>query len=144
MIAIGASEEFKRWPEERFARVIDRLDVATWPLIVLSGGPQDAPAGERIRAAVARDGVVPAFDLPLIDSAALIADGTLLLGNDSGLLNLALALRRRCIGLFGATLALTQPRLLTALTPPPGAPRDMGAIEVDSVLAAIAACAREA
>jgi heptosyltransferase-2 len=143
VVAIGASEAFKRWPTARFAATIDRLDPATWPTIVLAGAPADAAAGREILAAVKRPGVVAAFDLPLVDTAALIAGSAMLLGNDSGLLNLALAVHTRCIGLFGATAALSHDPRLTALVPPPGsAVQGMAAIGVEQVLAAIAACAR--
>jgi heptosyltransferase II len=142
VVAIGASEAFKRWPEERFAAVIDRLDPTAWPTILLAGGPQDEPAGRRILDAVARDGVAPVFDLPLADAGALIAGSTLLLGNDSGLLNLAVAVQCRCIGLFGATPALAHGAHLTAIAPLEAMAEGMAAIGVDAVLAAIAASAR--
>ncbi len=143
VVAIGASEAFKRWPASRFATTIDRLDPAIWPSVVLAGAPSDEAAGREILAAIARPGVGTAFDLPLVDAAALIADGALLLGNDSGLLNLALAVHTRCIGLFGATPALAHdPRLVALVPPADAAGRGMAAIAVEQVLAAIAACAR--
>lgn len=143
VVAIGASEAFKRWPVERFAATIEQLDPAIWPSVVLAGAPADEAAGREILAAVGRPGVGAAFDLPLVDTAALIAGSALLLGNDSGLLNLALAVHTRCIGLFGATAALAHDARLVALVPPPGAAgQGMAAIGVEQVLASIAACAR--
>lgn len=137
-LAIGGSEAFKRWPEERFAMLIDGLDVQVWPSIFLIGGAGDGDAGARIRAAVHRPGVIPVFDLPIAASAALIARAARLVGNDSGLMNLAVAVGTPAIGLFGATLPLWHDPNLHALTPPPGSSHaGMAAISVDAVLAAL-------
>ncbi len=140
VLAIGGSEAFKRWPEARFAALVERLDARAWPSIVLLGGPDDAESGARIRAATSRPGVVPVFDLPIADSAALIARARLLVGNDSGLMNLSLAVGTPAIGLFGATPPLVHDPKLHALVPPNGpSAGGMAAISVDAVIGALSA-----
>lgn len=138
VLAIGGSEAFKRWPEGRFAQLIERVDVQSFPSILLLGGAEDAESGARIRAATRRQGVITVFDLPIGDSAALIARAGLLIGNDSGLMNLSLAVGTPAIGLFGATPPLWHDAKLHALTPPGGPTKDgMDAIGVDAVVAAL-------
>jgi len=138
VLAIGGSEAFKRWPEGRFAQLIERAEVQRFPNIFLLGGAGDADSGARIRAATRRQGVIPVFDLPIADSTALIARAGLLIGNDSGLMNLSLAVGTPAIGLFGATPPLWHDAKLHAVTPPGGpATGGMDAISVEAVVAAL-------
>lgn len=138
VLAIGGSESFKIWPEARFAQLIERAELQRFPSIFLLGGARDAESGARIRDATRRHGVIPVFDLPIADSAALIARAGLLIGNDSGLMNLSLAVGTPAIGLFGATPPLWHDPKLRALTPP-GDPATggMDAISVEAVVAAL-------
>ncbi len=142
VLAIGSSETFRRWREERFAALIDQLDARVWPSVFLVGAAADGETGARIRAATRREGLVSVFDLPITHTAALITRCNLLIGNDSGLMNLAVAVGTRTIGLFGATPVPRRHPNLLPLTPPGGPTAGgMDAIGVDAVLAAVNAYA---
>jgi heptosyltransferase-2 len=142
-LAIGASEPWKQWGAANFAALADTLAPATWPTIFLVGGAGDAESANAIRNRAARGGLVPACDLPIEATAALLARCALAVGNDTGALNLAAAVAIPAIGLFGATPALAHEPRLRALTPPGGPRRDgMSSIATSEVSAAIASVLR--
>jgi ADP-heptose:LPS heptosyltransferase len=91
----GAGARAKRWDAAGFARV-----VAWWRhaggAVAMIAGP--AEAGDAVPA-----GVAEVRDWPLPDVAALLADATLYLGNDSGISHLAGAVGAPGVVLFGPT-----------------------------------------
>ena len=133
---IGSSEPEKQWGAERFAALADRLAEAGHGPVVPVGGPAecDLAAGIVSHATTAR--VVPAIGLPLGQAAATLAAATVLIGNDTGMLNLAAAVGTRAIGLFGATPPLEHARRIEAVRPL--GTGGMDAISVDAVLDAVA------
>ena len=126
----------KRWPAERFAALADRLlGFGLMPAIV--GSAADAGLGRIVRG----DG--PAGDFTgkttLGQLAGLLADASVVIGNDTGPMHLAAALGRPCIVLFGggSDPALTAPRLpdgrfVTVLRAP-----DLAGLTIDRVVAAL-------
>lgn len=89
----------KRWAPERFAWVIRQIqDAGARPVMI--GGPADVPVARRVLAHV--PGVTSlAGALSLRESAALIAQASLLVGNDSAPLHLAAALGTPLVGIYG-------------------------------------------
>lgn len=133
-LGVGASEFFKQWRAERFAELAERLATATGGTVFAIGGPSEA---EAIDAVCAAGTALPVVGLPLGDAAALARSCDLVIGNDTGLLNLAAATGVASIGLFGGSPPLTQYPCLTALEPAGGATYRvdrMAAIGVDRVL----------
>jgi heptosyltransferase-2 len=132
-LGIGASEPARTWPAERFAetarRVADLFGTVFWV-----GGPHEA---EIARAAI---GDLPnnivACDLPLDQSAALIALSAGFLGNDSGALNVAAAVGTPCVGLMGTAPVPAYSRWLTRLD---GGEGRIGDITVDQAVQAVRA-----
>ncbi len=101
-IAPGASRATKLWPAERFAEVADAL-AAEGASVVLAGGPGDADALERFRAALRAPVAGDLTRLPVEGLAAGLASVDLLVACDSGPVHLATAVRTPVLAVFGPT-----------------------------------------
>lgn len=132
-LGIGASEPARTWPAERFAETASRL-ADLFGTVFWVGGPHEA----RIAEAAIGDlpGNVVACDLPLDQSAALIALSAGFLGNDSGALNVAAAVGTPCVGLMGTAPVPAYSRWLTRLDGGEGRIAD---ITVDQAVEAVRA-----
>lgn len=119
-LGIGASEAFKRWPEENFAALARAFTDRTEGSVIILGGPDDRDSAQRILQ-LSRGSVVMALNRPLGEAAALAVASDVVLGNDNGMLNLAAATGVATIGLFGGSPPLTLYPNLDALEPPGGA-----------------------
>ena len=97
----GASREEKRWPAERWI-ALGREMAARGLVAVLPGG-SDAERASAARIASALPGAVALPALGLRDIAAMLAHAWLVVGVDTGLTHLAVALGRPTIGLYCAT-----------------------------------------
>lgn len=111
-LGIGASEPARTWPAERFAQTAARLS-DLFGTVFWVGGPHEAQAAKAAIGAL--PGNVIACDLPLDQSAALIALSAGFLGNDSGALNVAAAVGTPCVGLMGTAPVPAYSRWLTRL-----------------------------
>lgn len=132
-LGIGASEPARTWPAERFAQTAARLS-DLFGTVFWVGGPHEA---EIAKAAI---GDLPnnivACDLPLDQSAALIALSAGFLGNDSGALNVAAAVGTPCVGLMGTAPVPAYSRWLSRLD---GGEGRIGDITVDQAAEAVRA-----
>ena len=101
--AICPSAKFpsKLWPLERYAEVGERLlrDHGVFPVIV--GGPEDRRAASFLLERWGT-GLCAAGDLSVRESAALMADARLYLGNDTGVMHLAAGVGIPCVAVFSA------------------------------------------
>lgn len=94
----------KRWPADRFAALIVRLERAYGVRTLLLGGPEDAALAEEIgQLAGAAQPISAAGTISLLGSFALIQRCALFIGNDSSLLHAAAALGIPYVGIFGPT-----------------------------------------
>jgi ADP-heptose:LPS heptosyltransferase len=86
------------WPVASFARVAEHLE-ARYQLraVVIAGPGQEAIAGDVARLCSATD----LTGLSLEELAALMADSTMFIGNDSGPMHIAAALERPLVAIFG-------------------------------------------
>lgn len=138
-LGIGSSEKFKQWGAGQFAALAGRLAATVGGTVFVVGGPAEAPMLDAMRTA-GGNAVVPALGLPLGEAAALARCCDVVVGNDTGLLNLSAATGVAAVGLFGGSPPLTQYPNLTALQPPGGAvyrTDRMAEISVEDVAAAI-------
>lgn len=107
-ICFGANHFTKRYPEERFASVIEQVASTMDLRVLLLGGAEDAPGAERIIAALpeaVRGKVLSmAGRTSLMQSAALLERSDLVLCNDTGLMHMASAFGRHLIVLFGSSV----------------------------------------
>ncbi len=138
-LGVGSSEPWKQWGAARFAELTLALNRRRVGSVFIVGGPAERPLAEDILARVRGDGGVAAdaVALPLEQVAALLARSRWYIGNDTGVLNMAAALRVPAIGLFGGSAPLWHSRFIHPLLPPVGE-HGMAAITVSQVLEALA------
>lgn len=138
---IGSSDPHKCWPLERFAEMAARLDPADRFTVFLCGAGHEEQAARYTGSAARRWGkaTVPAVDLSLSESIALVSQCSLFVGNDSGPMNVAASLGVPTVGLFGGDVVLSYRQNLHAVAVPDGALRSMEGISVEQVLAYIEA-----
>lgn len=93
----GASIPERRWGADRFRAVAEKLAKAGIPVVVV-GGKDDAPDGERIADGL---GINLAGRTSLAETAAVLARSAVLLSGDSGVLHIAVGLGVPTVSLFG-------------------------------------------
>jgi heptosyltransferase-2 len=103
-VAPGSVWNTKRWPADRFADLVRRLNAARLP-VVLVGGKDDVPLCDEIARAAGHPAVLNvAGRLSLLQSAELIRRCRLVVSNDSAPMHLAVAMRVPVVAIFGATV----------------------------------------
>ncbi|MHA6289301.1 glycosyltransferase family 9 protein [Maricaulis sp. CAU 1757] len=104
-ICPSASWVFKVWPADRFADFIARFTGSNGIMpgapVVLLGGPGDEVYADPIRAALPDTQFVDLLGLGLMETAACLERCRLYVGNDSGLMHMAAAMKVPTLGLFG-------------------------------------------
>ena len=110
----GANWEHKRWPVERFAALADRLIESRGAQVAITGGPDDAPLAEAMTSKMRQRALVLTGDTTLRELGAVLAETSLVVANDTGVLHVAAALGRPVVALFGPT----SPRLTGPLGDP--------------------------
>jgi heptosyltransferase-1 len=97
----------KHWFAERWAVLARRVRAEYGVPLALLGGPGDAEAGSAMAAAADGAAVSLAGRTSLLEAAALIGRSRALVGVDTGLSHMGIALRRPTLLLFGATCPYT-------------------------------------
>ena len=97
----ASSRRDKRWPDDRWAALATRLH-GDGIAVVYPGGT-DTERADAARLAAASPGAIaaPAIDLP--EAAALLAHSSAVIGVDTGLTHLAVALGAPTVGIYVAT-----------------------------------------
>lgn len=97
-LQLGASDERKRWPPERFAAMADLLpdDAGT---IVFVGSAGERPLVARAQAVLKRSSVSAAGETSVPELAALLSRCRLLVTNDTGTMHVASAVGTRIVDL---------------------------------------------
>jgi heptosyltransferase-2 len=107
-VCFGANHFTKRYPPDRFARIIELVAAATPARVLLLGGKEDEPEAEKIIAALpeaARSRVQSlAGKASLMQSAALLDRSSLVLTNDTGLMHIASAFGKKLFVIFGSSV----------------------------------------
>ncbi len=100
-VCSGSKWSSKKWPAERYQEVGRRLIAQHGLMPVILGGREDRDLGEQL---IARwgAGLCAAGDLSVRESAALMRGAKFYLGNDTGVMHLAAAVGRPCVGVFSA------------------------------------------
>lgn len=99
-VSPGAAWESKRWPAARFGQVAKALRDEGYR-IALVGGPMDGALLDQVRAECAPDADLTRESLEVL--AAALGRVRLMIGNDSGLVHVTLAMGRPALALFGPT-----------------------------------------
>ncbi len=112
VIHVSAGNPFRRWPEASFVETVARLaEHSPARRLVLSSGPSDRAAAERIASAArarlggAASRVLDLGELDLQELRAIIGRSRLFIGGDTGPLHIAAATSTPVVGIFGPTLA---------------------------------------
>lgn len=107
-VCFGANHFTKRYPLERFARIIEIVTAATPAHVLLLGGKEDEPAAAKLMAMLpesVRSRVVSlAGKTSLLQSAALLERSALVLTNDTGLMHIASAFSKKLFVIFGSSV----------------------------------------
>ena len=99
----GGSTDDKRWPEERFAAVADRLHRELGLPIMIFGGPSDQNRASHIADLMKSPSLVIAGRASLGDTAAYLERCQLLVTGDTGPMHMAVALAVPVVAMFGPT-----------------------------------------
>jgi ADP-heptose:LPS heptosyltransferase len=112
IIHVSAGNPFRRWPPESFVGLVIRLAASVDCRIVLTSGPSDAAAANRVREEAARrlpagrrTVIVRTPELDLAELRSLAGRAALFIGGDSGPLHVAGTTGTPIVALFGPTLA---------------------------------------
>ncbi len=98
----GRDAHFKRWPPAFFAEFFKRIQKKSGlDGVVLLGGPAEKELGEALYSAMDIPRVNLTGQLTLAQTAAVMDQASLFVGNDGGLLHLACARRKPVIGFYG-------------------------------------------
>lgn len=93
----------KRFPADRFAALIQKIFVTFGVRCYLTGDSSEKKLRDEIRSRLA-DGIILDFKTRTINEVAGIAQRSLFyLGNDSGIMHIAVSVGKPCIALFGPT-----------------------------------------
>jgi len=112
VVHVSAGNPFRRWPEPAFIRLVTGLAAAAPNRrLVLSSGPSDRAAADRIAAAArellgpdAATRIVDCGELNLAELRAVIARSRLFVGGDTGPLHVAATTSTPVVGIYGPTL----------------------------------------
>ena len=112
VVHVSASNPFRRWPEPAFAEVVSSLvRESSARRIVLSSGPSDRPAADRIAASArdllpadARERVLDFGEFDIGELRALVSRSRLFIGGDTGPLHVAATTATPIVAIYGPTL----------------------------------------
>lgn len=96
----GAARDYQRWPEDRFARLADRLAEELGAWICFSGSEGEQELIEKIRGLMRQPSVSTAGVFDLRRTAALLRQIDLFITNDTGPMHMAFAVGAPTVALF--------------------------------------------
>jgi ADP-heptose:LPS heptosyltransferase len=97
---IGAKHATKRLPEHKIISICRKLNSP----VLLLGGPEDAPAADRIAAACGPLALSMCGKTGLNQSASLVKQADRIITHDTGLMHIAAAFRQQIISVWGNTV----------------------------------------
>jgi heptosyltransferase II len=137
---IGSSEPPRQWGAIRYAELADTLLSAGWPGVALVGGPQDEELVGWIHTTLGplASRAWPALGWHLTEVTALLAEAAFLIGNNTGVMNMAAAVGIRSYGLFGTDPPFYHSPQIVPIVSPDGGPNDgVARVTLPAVLEAI-------
>jgi len=106
ILAVGAGDPIRRWPQEQFVELGRRLIAAYNFDIVVVGGAAERDAVSAVVAGLPQERVSGWIDLPLVELTAKVARASLLVGLGSGVAHLAATLSVPTISLLSGVSPL--------------------------------------
>lgn len=96
--------ELRSWPEDNYSVLIQRLTRSGGAKVILIGDSISRGALSKLLEEKENPNIISAIGRTTIaQSAALIKLSHIFISNDSGMLHVAAALNKKCIGIFGST-----------------------------------------
>lgn len=99
----GGNWNLKRWPDENFARLGDRLAELFGAQILITGAEKDIELGDAIAGMMKHKPAVACGKTTLRQLAAILKRADLVVSNDSGPMHIAVSQGAKTIALFGPT-----------------------------------------
>lgn len=93
----------RRWEPEKFAELAKRIISEKDYKVLLFGGPEESELKSKIKDLVASDKFINVATNSLSQTAAVIKRSDLFISNDSGLMHIAAAMKRKVISIIGPT-----------------------------------------
>ncbi len=118
-IGIGASEPSRQWGAAGFAALARGLRAAGWDSLVLLGGAAETALAAEIERLAGDTRLTSALGWRLDEVAALLAEATFYVGNNTGVMNMAAAVGIPTYALFGTTLVFEHSRHIIPIASPP-------------------------
>ncbi len=100
-VAPGSKWASKVWPEDRFEAVVGRMISTHGIYPIIFGGQEDSDKADRLIGKW-KSGVNAAGKLTVRESAALLRECELYVGNDTGTMHLAAAVDTKCVAVFAS------------------------------------------
>lgn len=97
---IGATHFTKRLPEEKIIAICKNLPLP----VVLLGGQQEAPGGDRIAAACGHSVINLCGKLSIFESGEMVRRSEKVITHDTGLMHIAAAYRKKIVAVWGNTI----------------------------------------
>lgn len=120
IMGIGAADAIRRWSPKRFASLITRLHQSHPKVkIMLCGSPLEAPLGYQVLSHL-EDGVTAPqlmFDQQVSTVIAVHEKAILYIGNDTSLINIAVAVGTKAIRIFASNLPVLNSNLIETHLP---------------------------
>jgi len=105
VIGLGPTASFplKQWPTEKFIALGAQLVRHDRARLIIFGGPQDRDMGASIASQLPNAPIVLCGNVSLLESAAALTRCAVFVGNDTGLVHIAAAMRTPVVVMFGPT-----------------------------------------
>ena len=99
-IVIGGKHNTKVYPAEKVANLCRQIDVP----VILLGGPEDKERAEQIRKGLSDIVFNGCGEFNINQSASIIRKAGIIISNDTGLMHIAAALKKKVVALWGNTV----------------------------------------
>jgi len=116
-LGIGSSEPYKQWGDVCFSQLAKTLSEKYGGTIFIMGGESEREMAARIVEQSQTKGVIEAIALPMEETAALLGQCKLYVGNDTGVLNMSAAVGVESVGLFGSSEPLLHTSKIHCMVP---------------------------
>lgn len=93
------------WPMDRYIELIEKVIQRYEAKVIILGGENEKWVADRIKEKIGSNIVSPPGQTTIGETAAIISLSDLFIGNDSGLLHLAIGSSIAAVGIFGFTLS---------------------------------------
>jgi heptosyltransferase-2 len=138
VLGVGSTEPARCWAPARFAELARLLIARGYAGVVLLASSAEAALADEVLSAAGGVGPIRlAVGWPLEDVTALLARAGLFVGNDSGMLNLRVAVGGVAFGLFGVSGPLTHSGRILPIVSAAGARAGMDSIRVQDAVSAL-------